>query len=259
LKSTLVVEDNVMEAEQISRYLKEIGITSIVQPVIQGAMEKAILLHPSVILLDLHLPDGSGLDLLIQLKTDERTRNIPVIIASVEERRTEAIKLGAMGYLVKPFSQKDLGSELAKVSAFIHSSDPMMVIEANSSAPFILIADDNELIIQMLSDFLEAKGFRVISTRSGFEFLERAPELQPDIMLVDIQMPGMDGMETIRRLRAHTDSALAATPVIAITALAMSGDREKCLQAGANDYMSKPIVLTKLVECINQFLKEKTE
>jgi CheY-like chemotaxis protein len=122
-----------------------------------------------------------------------------------------------------------------------------------------MIADDNEIVLEMMTDFLEAKGFRVAATRSGYELLERVPEVRPDIMLVDIQMPGMDGMETMRSLRAHHDPQIAATPIIAVTALAMTGDREKCLQAGANEYMSKPVVLTKLVERIKEILEEKKQ
>jgi CheY-like chemotaxis protein len=231
---------------------------NIIHPVMQGALEKAASLRPGVILLDLHLSDGFGLDLLAQLKADNRTRDIPIIITSVEERRSEAMKLGAIGYLVKPFTQKDLRTELIKAAAFIAPIDSVMVIAAPTSIPLVMIADDNELILEMITDFLEANGYRVIAARNGFELLERAPELHPDVMLVDIQMPGIDGMETMRRIRAHHDPITAATPIIAITALAMTGDREKCLAAGANEYISKPIVLKKLIGSINQFLKKKT-
>jgi CheY-like chemotaxis protein len=225
----------------------------------RGALEKAVTLNPSVILLDLSLPDGVGFELLVQLKADKRTNSIPVIITSVEERRAESVKLGAAGYLLKPFSQRDLRNELAKATTLNNQDDQVAVIGPRNSAPTVLIADDNELIIEVVTDFLEARGYRVIATRNGFELLERAPELHPDIMLIDIQMPGLDGMETMRRVRAHSDPALAATPIIALTALAMTGDREKCLQAGANEYMSKPIVLTQLVEQIQIFLKKQID
>ncbi len=257
LKNTLVIEDNDLDAEQVTRYLNEFGLQNVVHPTIRGALEKAAFLHPGVILLDLNLPDGPGLGLLALLKSDQRTFKIPVIIASVEERRSEAQQMGAVGYLVKPFSKEDLRQELSKVAPVI-SPESVMVISATGLVPLVMLADDNELILQTISDFLEAKGFRVLSTRSGFELLARAPEFHPDIILVDIQMPGMDGMETMRRLRAHSDRHLAQTPIIAVTALAMTGDREKCLEAGANDYISKPIVLTKLVEQIKSLLSKRT-
>jgi CheY-like chemotaxis protein len=93
--------------------------------------------------------------------------------------------------------------------------------------------------------------------RSGTELLSIAPGVQPDIVIVDIQMPGMDGMETTRRLRAMDSKSLADVPVIAVTALVMSGDKEKCLAAGANEYISKPFVLTQLEEIIHDALTGK--
>jgi PAS domain S-box-containing protein len=125
----------------------------------------------------------------------------------------------------------------------------------HSTSPLVMVADDNEAVLDMVTGFLKANKFRVVGVRSGFELLERAPEEHPDIILVDIQMPNLDGMETTRRLRANSDPLLARTPIIATTALAMPGDREKCLEAGINDYMSKPILLPHLVDRIHQLLK----
>ena len=126
-----------------------------------------------------------------------------------------------------------------------------------SNTPLILVADDNAMVLQMLADFLEMQGYRVIKVSSGVELLERVSETPPDLMLVDIQMPRMDGLETIRRIRSNKDTAIAAIPVIAVTALAMPGDRERCLNAGANEYVSKPLKLNELALIIkNQLLKK---
>jgi signal transduction histidine kinase/CheY-like chemotaxis protein len=129
--------------------------------------------------------------------------------------------------------------------------------EENSKSPLVMYVDDNEMVLQMVSDFLEAKQYRVMKVRSGIELLEQAAENHPDIMLVDIQMPGIGGMETIRRIRSHPDPLIATTPVIAVTALAMSADRERCLRAGANDYMSKPLKLKALAAAIQKLLDER--
>lgn len=85
-----------------------------------------------------------------------------------------------------------------------------------------MIADDNEMALEMLADFLETKRHHTIKVHSGIELLEKIMEVLPDLMLVDIQMPGLDGLETIRRIRANPNPGpIASTPLIAITALAM--------------------------------------
>ena len=110
----------------------------------------------------------------------------------------------------------------------------------------IMIVDDNQTNLDALSDYLQASHFKVSSALSGADFLARVSQNRPDVVLMDIQMPGMDGMETIRRLRAMPDPWLSRIPVIAVTALAMPGDREQCLAAGANEYISKPLRLRDL-------------
>jgi CheY-like chemotaxis protein/anti-sigma regulatory factor (Ser/Thr protein kinase) len=114
--------------------------------------------------------------------------------------------------------------------------------------PLILLAEDNESSIRSVSDYLSAKSYRVTVARNGNEAIELARQEHPELILMDIQMPGMDGFEATRRIRA--EAGLSTIPIIALTALAMRGDREKCLAAGANDYVSKPFSLKKLVEMI---------
>lgn len=118
----------------------------------------------------------------------------------------------------------------------------------------ILLAEDDENSINFTSDYLLSEGYRVAVARNGVEAIQQAREKSPDLILMDIQMPGMDGLETIRRIRA--DAALGNTPIIALTALAMPGDRERCLEAGANDYISKPIRLYELVKAIRSQLNQ---
>ena len=117
--------------------------------------------------------------------------------------------------------------------------------------PMVLMADDNEMVLELISDFLVSRNFRVSTTHGGIEFLERLEQVQADVILMDIQMPGMDGIEVIRRIRAHPLARTAALPVIAVTALAMPGDRERCMQAGATAYLSKPVQLKELLKTID--------
>jgi len=117
----------------------------------------------------------------------------------------------------------------------------------------ILIVDDNALNAILVSDYLTSKGYRTIVTNDGSNAMDLVSELQPDLVLMDIQMPAMNGIEAIRHIRA--DPHVQTTPVIALTALAMPGDRERCLNAGANEYVSKPVSMRTLAEIIAQHLK----
>ncbi|MFN8399104.1 MAG: PAS domain-containing protein [Anaerolineales bacterium] len=116
----------------------------------------------------------------------------------------------------------------------------------------ILVAEDNEANIMIVGDYLLSKEYEVIYARDGREALDKTIAISPDLVLMDLQMPEMDGLEVIRRLRA--DARYKNLPIIALTALAMEGDRERCLEAGATDYMSKPVSLKKLVETIRALL-----
>ncbi len=119
----------------------------------------------------------------------------------------------------------------------------------------ILLAEDMESNIVILGDYLEHQGYELIYARNGQEALEKARETQPDLILMDIQMPVMDGLVATRRLRA--DPRFATVPIIALTALAMTGDQERCLEAGATEYVSKPANLKKLKEMIANLIKVK--
>jgi signal transduction histidine kinase/ActR/RegA family two-component response regulator len=119
----------------------------------------------------------------------------------------------------------------------------------------ILLAEDTDSNIIILGDYLEYQGYTMIYARNGQEALEKAKEHLPDLILMDIQMPLMDGLEATRRLRA--DPRFATLPIITLTALAMTGDRERCLEAGATEYVSKPANLKNLTQLISNLLKAK--
>jgi CheY-like chemotaxis protein len=116
----------------------------------------------------------------------------------------------------------------------------------------ILLAEDNESNIATMMEYLQIHGYQVSLARNGIEAVQSAKQQKPDLILMDIQMPEMDGIEATERIR--TEAELAAIPIIAITALAMPGDREKCLAAGATDYLTKPVSLKTLVSIIAQHI-----
>jgi PAS domain S-box-containing protein len=123
----------------------------------------------------------------------------------------------------------------------------------------VLLAEDNEDNISTTQDYLRSKNYRVIVARNGIEAIARTKEERPDIVLMDIQMPEMDGLEAIRRIRADETQGTESIPIIALTALAMPGDRERCLAAGADVYLSKPVSLSHLVRAIHSHLKQREE
>ncbi len=118
--------------------------------------------------------------------------------------------------------------------------------------PLILIAEDNEINVQTFSAYLGSRHYRLCYARNGREAIDQARAERPDLILMDIQMPIMDGLEAIRRIRK--DAELRSIPIFALTAFAMSGDKDRCLKAGADRYISKPVRLKELVQSIEETL-----
>ena len=116
----------------------------------------------------------------------------------------------------------------------------------------ILLVEDDVMNREMIARYLTSEGYQVISAGDGANAVLLARKELPDLILMDIQMPGMDGLEATRRIRA--DSDMPQMPIIALTALAMPGDRERCLMAGATDYLSKPISLKGLLAKLETYL-----
>jgi signal transduction histidine kinase/ActR/RegA family two-component response regulator len=129
---------------------------------------------------------------------------------------------------------------------------------ADQSAPSaargakILLAEDREANVLTLLDYLNIKGFEVLIARNGLEAVKMANDYQPDLILMDIQMPEMNGLDAIQHIR--NNRRVKDIPIIALTALAMPGDRERCIAAGANDYVSKPVSLRQLVQTVEKHL-----
>jgi CheY-like chemotaxis protein len=159
---------------------------------------------------------------------------------------------------VAPGSRPKLGPRQLSMPATtqaIENTEPAQTdMPSTTLRPLILLVEDSKSSIRLMSDYLHAKSYGVIVARNGSDAITLARQDRPDVILMDIQMPGMDGLETTRRIRAEV--TLHDVPIIALTALAMRGDREKCLAAGANDYMSKPISLKKLIELIENQLHQ---
>jgi len=250
----LVIEDDAATAEQITRYLRLIGFEVVIHDGGTQATSLAAEHDPAVVILDIMLDGESGWNILGELKSRAETRHIPVIVSSVVDDEPRGRALGAADYVVKPVSFDHLAAAVGRVVPSVRNRQETR--EPRKSG-VILLAEDNASNIEVMRDFIDSRGYAMVIASDGFEAVERAIECHPALIFMDIQMPRLDGFEAIRRIREHT--VLEKTPIVALTAFAMGGDREKCLDAGADDYMTKPVSLKTLGEILRRFLEPSGE
>jgi len=387
-RTVLVVEDEAAFARILYDLARELDYRCLVAMNAEEGLALAVSQRPDAVLLDVRLPDRSGLTVLQQLKDNPSTRHIPVHVISSIENGGEALHLGAIGYALKPASREDLeevfrklqeksaqkikrvllvedderqresvvaliadddveiaavgtasealvhlkrevfdcmiidlklpdmqGGELLErmsqeelcsfppvivytgrnltrdeeaqllrysrsiiikgarsperlldeVTLFLHKVESELSTERQSmlkavrgrdrvfEGRTILLVDDDVRNVFALTSALEQRGARVEVGRNGFEAIAKLDEVPGiDLVLMDIMMPGMDGLEATRRIRA--DGRFDRLPIIAITAKAMKDDQEQCLQAGANDYLAKPIDLSRLYSLLRVWM-----
>ncbi len=253
------VEDNSkkfsLQGKRVDLYLRDYGIEMTTIWMDQDFINVLDSLAPDIVVIDLdELP--SGTEIMRKMALDHRTSNIPLLLTGSGEQPPDAnfLTLHTV-FLQTPFNRLDLINAMRKIAprgtgGLIHHltflREKFKSVEENRL--HILIADDNENSARAVSDFLTSRGHHVTIAYNGAEAIERTRETHPDLILMDIQMPGMDGLEAIRRIRR--DEKGEQTPIIAITALAMTGDRKRCLDAGANEYLSKPLSIKELSELI---------
>lgn len=118
----------------------------------------------------------------------------------------------------------------------------------------VLVVEDHELNRTLLAEYLAARGFEVATAEGGTQALTQTVDWNPDAIILDIQMPELDGLEVCRRIREMPDPGRARVPILALTALAMPGDRERCLAAGVTDYLTKPFTLKELARLLREMV-----
>jgi two-component system, cell cycle response regulator DivK len=121
----------------------------------------------------------------------------------------------------------------------------------------ILIVEDNDLNLKLFRDLLGANGYDTVETKEGYEAINLTKSLRPDLILMDIQLPEISGLEVTKRIKADKD--ICHIPIIAVTAFAMRNDEEKILQAGCQAYVSKPISIVDFLASVKEFLREEEE
>jgi signal transduction histidine kinase/DNA-binding response OmpR family regulator len=166
---------------------------------------------------------------------------------------TSELGIGSRFFIELPYSSNVGGSsEMFDRDQTATISQLDTPTTGKSQLPLILIAEDNEANIMTISSYLSAKGYRIVLAKNGEEAIAIALSARPDLILMDVQMPLMDGLEATKQIRQIT--SLVKVPIIALTALAMADDRDRCLAAGANEYLTKPIKLKELVTMIQKVL-----
>jgi CheY-like chemotaxis protein len=192
---------------------------------------------------------------LAKLKDHPGTRDIPVVVISVVDEPQKSHALGAAAHFTKPVTRAQLAGFLQRVAVEPLPSTLPCDVPPSPTGPAILLAEDNPANVQTIGGYLEDKGYAMHYATNGLIAVKLTRELRPALILMDIQMPVMDGLTAIREIRAEV--ALKDVPIVALTALVMPGDRERCLAAGATDYLSKPVSLKALAELVKRLLPRK--
>ena len=218
------------------------------------------------VVLDLRLPDISGFDVLERIRDEEALRDVPVVVFTGRELSAdEDSTLHAMARSVVVKGVESPERLLDETALFLHrvvsdlpTSKQQMLEQLHSSdeelvGSHVLLVDDDARNIFALSSVLERRGMKVLTATNGGEavtIIDETPNIS--VVLMDIMMPGMDGYETMQVIRQNP--AHRRLPIIALTAKAMKGDREKCLEAGASDYLAKPVNTEQLLSALRVWL-----
>jgi CheY-like chemotaxis protein len=218
------------------------------------------------VVLDLRLPDMSGFDVLEKLRVDTKLSDVPVVVFTGRELSAEEdAELHTMARSIVVKGVESPERLLDETALFLHRvvtelpPEKQRMLERLTSSDedlvgrTALLVDDDARNIFALSSVLERRGMRVLTATNGSEAIALAdatPELA--IVLMDIMMPEMDGYQTIHAIRKKPD--FRRLPIIALTAKAMKGDREKCMEAGASDYLAKPVNTEQLLSALRMWL-----
>jgi CheY-like chemotaxis protein len=262
----LVVEDNTAERMSIDALLGHDDIEIVNASTGSDALT-AMRENPcDCVVLDLRLPDMSGFEVLDEMRRDTALADVPVVVFTGKELSPdEDTRLHSMArsIVVKGVESPerlldetalflhrvvtDLPADKQRMLQLLHGSDEDLVGKS------VLLVDDDARNIFALSSVLERRGMKVLTATTGSEAITLLNnESDPAIVLMDIMMPEMDGYQTIAKIRENP--AYRRLPIVALTAKAMKGDREKCLEAGASDYLAKPVNTDQLLAALRMWL-----
>ena len=265
-KRLLVVEDNPAEQMSISELLGHDDVEIETAGTGRGALDTLRRQPADCVVLDLRLPDMTGFEVLEELAADERLSDVPVVVFTGRELSPEEdARLHRMARSIVVKGVESPERLLDETALFLHRvvtdlppEKQRMLERLNSSDEdlvdrTVLLVDDDARNIFALSSVLERRGMRVLTATTGKEaikLIESDPHIA--IVLMDIMMPEMDGYQTMEQIRKNPK--FRRLPIVALTAKAMKGDREKCLDAGASDYLAKPVNTEQLLSALRGWL-----
>ncbi len=213
----------------------------------------------SLLLLDAHMPEMDGFELAEAIHRSPTLRGLKLVMltsAGLPEDITRCRALGLDTFLLKPIKQSDLMMTLLNVLDASQRQVPVVEKKQTSRPLHVLLAEDNVVNQKLGVRLLEKRGHRVTVVGDGEAALEAVEQTNFDLILMDVQMPTLDGLETTARIRQREQATGKHVPIIAMTAHAMKGDRERCLACGMDGYISKPINPRELYDVINQVYAE---
>ena len=241
-KNVLVVEDNSLNMKLVQNVLQIGNYRCIAADNAELGLELARKHLPDLILMDIELPGMDGLTAIKTLRKDPGTRGIPALALTAyamdgDEARARAA--GFDGYITKPFGIKDFKRSIDAILRAREGRPEEAGPPVSHHRTRILVVDDEPLNLKLLVSQLTAKGYELITARDGTEALSVVREKRPDLILLDVMMPGMDGYEVTGHLKADADTR--DIPIIMITALTGEDEKKKGLKAGVDDFLNKPI------------------
>ncbi len=265
-RSLLVVEDDMAQRESIVALIGNTDIHMVTVDTGAAALETLESQHFDCMVLDLTLPDISGFELMDRITKNERLRDLPIVIYTAKElSRGEVTKLKRYAKTIVIKDARSPERLLDETALFLHRSQASLpeqqrrmleeihALDGGLAGRKVLIVDDDLRNIFALSTLLERQQMQVLfaeNGRDGIEVLEKDPTIE--IVLMDIMMPEMDGYDTMRAIRRIPK--FRSLPIITLTAKAMKGDRDKCIAAGASDYITKPVDVAQLLSMMRVWL-----
>jgi len=265
-RSLLVVEDDMAQRESIVALIGNTDIHMVTAETGAAALEALQSQHFDCMVLDLTLPDISGFELMDKIVKNERLRDLPIVIYTAKElSRGEVTKLKRYAKTIVIKDARSPERLLDETALFLHRSQASLpeqqrrmleeihALDGGLAGRKVLIVDDDLRNIFALSTLLERQQMQVLfaeNGRDGIEVLEKDPTIE--IVLMDIMMPEMDGYDTMRAIRRIPK--FRSLPIITLTAKAMKGDRDKCIAAGASDYITKPVDVAQLLSMMRVWL-----